>query len=385
MKKNAVLPLALAGIASLTLASTASAHDIPDRYGYLGGHVSQYWFEKNEMGPNGYDEVTLPGLQAGLRFHPNWSFQAWWERNQAHTRQTGDKSYISNLLGSVRYHFNDTSVLGFEPYAGIAAGQLRFDHGRGAKDDTETVAGFEFGAQARIARHFILDVGARPVWTEWNDRIEGEIYAGLNIVFGATSKPVAPVEPAVLDDDNDGVPNELDQCPNTPAGVAVDEKGCPLDSDGDGVPDYLDRCPDTPAGALVDEHGCQQYLEQDIRETLYVEFELDKAEIRQEFIGELNTLADWMKKYPNAQVTLEGHTDSTGRVAYNQTLSERRAESVKNTLVSSFNVDPSRITTSGRGPSQPIADNKTAEGRAQNRRVEVVIKATKREALFENN
>ena len=59
-----------------------------------------------------------------------------------------------------------------------------------------------------------------------------------------------------LDSDGDGVPDYMDECPDTPLGVEVDERGCPLDSDGDGVPDYLDLCPDTPLGVEVDEHGC---------------------------------------------------------------------------------------------------------------------------------
>jgi lysyl endopeptidase len=59
-----------------------------------------------------------------------------------------------------------------------------------------------------------------------------------------------------LDPDNDGVPDYLDQCPNTPSGVTVDAKGCPIDTDNDGVPDYLDLCPNTRSGVTVDEHGC---------------------------------------------------------------------------------------------------------------------------------
>ena len=85
---------------------------------------------------------------------------------------------------------------------------------------------------------------------------------GLTFAFGGEKKVVAPppepapVAPVVLDSDNDGVPDNLDKCPGTPAGVAVDKDGCPLDSDNDGVPDYLDKCPGTPAGVKVDKDGC---------------------------------------------------------------------------------------------------------------------------------
>lgn len=74
---------------------------------------------------------------------------------------------------------------------------------------------------------------------------------GLKVALG--EKPMRPED---RDDDGDGVPNGLDQCPNTPAGVMVDARGCPLDSDGDGVPDYLDQCPNTPPGTEVGPNGC---------------------------------------------------------------------------------------------------------------------------------
>jgi OOP family OmpA-OmpF porin len=75
-------------------------------------------------------------------------------------------------------------------------------------------------------------------------------------VPAAEPAPVAAVAPAPMDSDQDGVPDNLDQCPDTPKGVKVDAKGCPLDSDADGVPDYLDQCPDTPKGVKVDAKGC---------------------------------------------------------------------------------------------------------------------------------
>ena len=81
---------------------------------------------------------------------------------------------------------------------------------------------------------------------------------GLTFAFGGEkpAPPPPPPAPVVLDSDNDGVPDNLDKCPGTPAGVAVDKDGCPLDSDNDGVPDYLDKCPGTPAGVKVDKDGC---------------------------------------------------------------------------------------------------------------------------------
>lgn len=154
------------------------------------------------------------------------------------------------------------------------------------------------------------------------------------------------------------------------------------DSDGDGVIDSLDQCPNTPAGALVDARGCQLYLEKDIKETLYVEFDLDRAEVKRVSYPKLNNLAENMRKYPSATLVLEGHTDSTGSHAYNQTLSARRADAVKRVLISQFGISPSRITTRAYGETQPIVSNATREGRAKNRRVETIMKATIKKPQF---
>ena len=363
----------------------AAAHEIPDHYGYVGGHISQYWFDTDKISVK---EVTLPGIQAGARFNENWSAQVWWERNNVVKGRPGPRIYAGVALLSVRHHFHDTSLAGFEPYAGLAAGQIRFDRqGSNVRHEQELI-GIEFGAQRRLSEHWILDLGARPMRAAARNALEGEIYAALNFVMGqrqpaAPAPAPAPVDPRTVDSDGDGVPDYRDDCPNTPANVAVDEQGCPLDSDGDGVPDYLDQCPGTPAGALVDEQGCQVYLERDVRETLYVEFELNRAVLREESVQELSLIAQLMRQYPAASLLLEGHTDSTGAVAYNEQLSSRRAEAVKEALVTHYDVDPARIDTEGKGPAEPIADNSTAEGRAQNRRVEAILRATARDAVYE--
>jgi outer membrane protein OmpA-like peptidoglycan-associated protein len=109
------------------------------------------------------------------------------------------------------------------------------------------------------------------------------------------------------------------------------------------------------------------------RLTLHVNFDTDKAVIRPADVPELQKAIDFLKKYPGHKVSIEGHTDSRGSDAYNQRLSERRAGAVKDYLAKRGAADPSRMSTVGHGESRPTADNATAKGRFENRRVEVLI------------
>ena len=211
-----------------------------------------------------------------------------------------------------------------------------------------------------------------------------------------------------MDDDRDGVGNSIDQCPNTPIGVTVDAVGCPLDSDGDGVPDYrdncpdtpanvkvdelgcplpdidsdgdgvldsIDRCPDTPKGIKVDEVGCPIPLMEKVSVTLHVGFDFDKTDVKAQYNEDLEKVANLLKTYPKINVELEGYTDSIGTDEYNMDLSMRRAENVKKELVGKYDIDASRISTSGFGESNPVDTNDTEEGRQNNRRVVAQIEA----------
>ncbi|WP_136246576.1 OmpA family protein [Halomonas borealis] len=171
--------------------------------------------------------------------------------------------------------------------------------------------------------------------------------------------------PAPKDTDGDGVNDANDQCPGTPAGVAVDAVGCPLDSDGDGVPDYQDQCPGTPAGAEVNALGCVEDLVlQDVN------FEFDSAKLTMGAEQILGGVADKLKANDNVRVRIEGHTDAVGDESYNKDLSQDRADSVA-TYLSSQGVDSNRMRTIGYGEAQPVATNETDAGRAENRRVEL--------------
>jgi outer membrane protein OmpA-like peptidoglycan-associated protein len=101
-------------------------------------------------------------------------------------------------------------------------------------------------------------------------------------------------------------------------------------------------------------------------------FATDSAQLSPALRSDLAVLARHLNKYPSSNVQVVGHTDNTGSAAYNLSLSRQRAASVANTLIDS-GVSSSRITAIGRGEDQPLASNLTAEGRAQNRRVEIVI------------
>ncbi|MGD2151493.1 MAG: OmpA family protein [Desulfobacterales bacterium] len=174
---------------------------------------------------------------------------------------------------------------------------------------------------------------------------------------------LAEVAKPVLDSDGDGVTDDLDRCPDTPKGVTVDTKGCPLDSDGDGVADYLDKCPNTPKGATVDARGCWTYA-------AVVMYDINSAEIKSEAYPMLDEAVSILKKNPEIKVEIDGHTDNTGSAAYNMNLSERRAKAVMKYFVDK-GVEAERLSTKGFGFTKPAASNKTKEGRAKNRRVEL--------------
>ena len=143
----------------------------------------------------------------------------------------------------------------------------------------------------------------------------------------------------------------------------------PVDIDGDGITDSIDKCPKTPAGIKVDKVGCPIPIKEKISITLHIEFDFDKDDVRPEYNPQIEEVANFLKAYPDKDVSLEGHTDSEGSDAYNDDLSKRRAESVKNVLIETFGIDAAKITTEGYGEARPVATNETTEGRQQNRRV----------------
>jgi OOP family OmpA-OmpF porin len=102
---------------------------------------------------------------------------------------------------------------------------------------------------------------------------------------------------------------------------------------------------------------------------LMINFDVDKYNIKPQYHAELKTVGDFLKEFPTSHGDIAGHTDSTHTRAYNQKLSERRANSVKEYIIKNFGIAPERLTSSGYGEDKPIATNKTKAGRAKNRRI----------------
>jgi OOP family OmpA-OmpF porin len=177
------------------------------------------------------------------------------------------------------------------------------------------------------------------------------------------------------DSDGDGVTDDKDRCPNTPAGAIVDANGCPLDSDGDGVYDGIDQCPNTPRGTEVDKRGCpiKKALFEPGKEKLLLEgvnFAFNSDVLTPESHEILDKVAGSLQDWPEVRVRVEGYTDSIGDDEYNLGLSDRRANSVRSYLISK-GVAEGRLEAKGFGEADPIASNETEAGRAQNRRVEL--------------
>jgi OOP family OmpA-OmpF porin len=170
-----------------------------------------------------------------------------------------------------------------------------------------------------------------------------------------------------VDSDGDGVPDSRDRCPGTAAGAKVDQYGCELDGDGDGVVDRLDKCPNTPKGVPVDSSGCELAVEYELEG---INFEFDSAKLTAGSKATLDAAVKIMTRHADVKVEIAGHTDSQGNAEYNMGLSERRAKAVEDYLIAHGAKD-ANMTVKGYGETQPVADNGTEEGRAANRRVEL--------------
>ncbi len=467
--------LALVGLALLGGAGgLAAQHAQEYEFGAFGSYTKYdpSFNLANKIGGGvrlGYHFGDRLGLEADVLFQPEYTL-------------TGTNTTIEPLIGGGSLTFNLLHGAANSLY--ILAGYSRLDFGATAPYRF-TDGGFHgaVGDRITLTNHLALRLEARAIYTtdtksSFSTKAVTHLVgsAGLAIFApgskrapppppppppAATPPPVAeaptlppPPPPAlptppllVQDADQDGVPDGIDQCPNTPQGAVVDPVGCPIDSDHDGVPDGIDRCPDTPAGTPVDAVGCPLAQDSDgdgvpdnidkcpntppgtkvdavgcplvpvdtaqraappppkcppappgsqvdangclilfapesishpapgapTRPTLIlrgVNFQTGRSVLTPDSHDVLDAVAASLLANPEIRIEIAGYTDNTGSVALNIRLSQGRAAAVRAYLARK-GVSPMRMLARGYGARNPVAPNTTAEGRAQNRRVEL--------------
>ncbi|NSL85303.1 OmpA family protein [Chitinophaga solisilvae] len=319
-------------------------------------------------------------------------------------------------LGSINWLNKQSYII---PYVSAGAGAMGFKPTVTAADGTETKVLNSDGSHTHRAMYIPVGVGAKFnvargvnidlaynvnfVNSQVFDGVSGgnkdkfsTARLGVEFAIGNKKKPqLAVVNPAAqlamdLWDKNAALNNTIAESDsrNQSAINALKQEITDMkqDTDGDGVPDYLDKCPNTPAGTKVDGAGCPLPVPQIVKEKIIVteadkkvvkdaidnlEFDLGKATIRPTSYASLDKVASLLVE-KNFSLKLAGHTDNTGSAATNMRLSKERAEAIRSYLVSK-GANASRIEATGYGSTQPIASNKTAAGRQQNRRVEFTL------------
>lgn len=177
------------------------------------------------------------------------------------------------------------------------------------------------------------------------------------------------------DTDGDGVEDALDKCPDTERGIKVDANGCPADTDGDGVIDSKDKCPTTPGDPA--NNGCPVIKEAVKKRLAFaarsINFETGKATLKTTSYPMLDEIIAILNEYKDYDLRIGGHTDNVGKEESNLLLSQARVDAVKSYLTVKGQIPDSRLEAIGYGQTRPIATNKTAAGKAQNRRVELEL------------
>ena len=400
MKKN----IAIAGVAATLLLTTLPASAGPPAGSwYVAPEAIYLWTDRDRLADDAFG-----GALAFGRSFDKWDVEFQYGYVSPDTNGGGSLDFNNYFVNLHRVFYRDARV---SPFLKLGVGRVDPHYSSSAPlygvDVTNWALAYGAGILANLTRNesrgtalalrgeiygLVSSSTEPPNGDHLSDTIAG---IGLQYHWGAPVAAPAPVAPPVGDADGDGVNDNLDKCPGTPAGTAVDANGCELDSDGDGVVDRLDKCPGTPAGAKVDANGCELDADGDgvvdridqcpntpagdkvdevgcsFNLRLEVFFDSDSATIKPESYPDLDRAVRLMTTNDRLFGTIEGHTDSRGSDAYNLKLSQRRADSVRQYLVDK-GVPASRLDAVCKGEVSPIAYNATAEGRAQNRRVLLV-------------
>lgn len=337
----------------LALASTAAVADEqknPQHGLHIGVYGDYFWADWDDIQGARPANVELGesvgyGAEVGYRFNEYWTARLEFTALELDKENSPNHKTGERYGGDILYHFNDT-------FYGVL-GAKKFD----VYDDFNA-ANLGFG----FRKHF------RYNWAFFG---EANYYEGLNqnhsdfgIKMGFSyhfgKKPEPKVEPA-------------------PVVVPVE----PKDSDKDGVVDAKDKCANTPMVDAVDANGCTRYMEKGDKVSLMVKFPHDGTAVDERYYDGIQKVADFMVKYPETEVLLEGHASAVGDAGYNKTLSKKRADKVAKKLIED-GISASRVETVGLGEERLLNTANTKAAHAENRRVEAHISVTKRVSVKRN-
>lgn len=348
MKRWLIGTLASGLLVGTTQASGAEEAQLATRY--LGG-LGTYSLPDDNRGARVND-----GYGVGVLFGSQWSSGLGFELSLFADlietgRNDGTDYYRQNLGLDLLYAFGDRES--FTPFVLIGAGYGRNDVFPDERDGFDWLAdaGVGFVTSTIIFDLFRLRGELRYVYDNF-EQGSHDYRAGVGLEFPIYRKVVTIIDT------------------RTEERVKVVEVHSGLgDEDEDGVVDGRDKCPGTPRGTRVDGDGCPL---QRVTALKGVTFEFDSARLRPDSRKVLDDVSGILRRYPDMKVEIAGHTDSVGSDEYNQQLSLRRAQSVRDFLLAQ-GAPPDQIRTRGYGESEPVDTNDTAEGRELNRRVELRI------------
>ncbi|MBW8192066.1 OmpA family protein [Neiella marina] len=323
------------------LLTTAAVAEERQGYGYyVGGQIGHAEMDSDHRHESGNEVLrgTLFGGQFGIQPFSNehWELRLRVEQAELDVDNISDDETAWWYAMDALYKFNNDFN-----YVFVGPHYEDFDNG------SQPGAHLGLGARYHLTDDWALIGEVQGLFGFDDSTTDFIASVGLQYFFGAQGNPKV----AMVDDDQDGVANEMDKCPTTPIGHSVDAD------------------------------GCTQFFEQAIVKQVTILFAHDDATVPTTYYQNVADIAEFMEQHPQLKIVVEGHTSLVGSTAYNQKLSERRAQAVRHLLVERYGIAAERVSALGHGETQPLVTPETStEDAAANRRIEVEMSANKRVA-----